>query len=78
MQSIMTRPAQESWLELLGPERECLGCRESEVRCMISEMQQQVPIRLRSGQAFDSAEVRFAQDDSASCDMDFGDRTLAW
>jgi hypothetical protein len=24
----------------------------------------QVPVRLRSGQAFDSAEVRFAQDDS--------------
>ena len=27
------------------------------------EEQKQVPIRLRSGQAFDSAEVRFAQDD---------------
>jgi hypothetical protein len=26
--------------------------------------EKQVPIRLRSGQAFDSAEVRFAQDDS--------------
>jgi hypothetical protein len=28
-----------------------------------AEKQMQVPIRLRSGQAFDSAEERFAQDD---------------
>jgi hypothetical protein len=26
--------------------------------------QKQIPVRLRSGQAFDSTEVRFAQDDS--------------
>jgi hypothetical protein len=51
-----------------------MGCRqgneetvwspETKVRCIVSELQPQVPIRLRSGQAFDSAEVRFAQDDS--------------
>jgi hypothetical protein len=35
----------------------------------------QVPIRLRSGQAFDSAEVRFVQDDSLS-DVDTGDEAL--
>jgi hypothetical protein len=29
-----------------------------------TEIQPQVPIRLRSGQAFDSAEVRFAQGES--------------
>jgi hypothetical protein len=31
-------------------------------------MKKQVPIRLRSGQAFDSAEVRFAQDDGINGD----------
>ena len=30
-----------------------------------NEKQMQVPVRLRSGQAFDSAERRFAQDDSS-------------
>jgi hypothetical protein len=34
----------------------------------MNEEQKQVPIRLRSGQAFDSAEVLFAQDDRS-----FGD-----
>jgi len=39
--------------------------------------QPQVPIRLRSGQAFDSAEVRFAQDDKLFYCGEFGDGSLA-